>query len=167
MLRNPTYERGFPEFGGVKGRNHGGFIPTGETLLFLLTGTDLANRFELQQLFGGYHVFSLHKILTLEAPEEGEPLLSGVLRFSNELIDQLTIGEVRMPGFSSKFPATLVTTELEWDDLVLDAYTLDQINEIKTWIENRSVLMNDWGLGKKIRPGFDAYFMACQERAKR
>ncbi len=158
FLRNPNYDRGFTEFGGIRGTNHGGFIPTGETLMFLFAGTDLSRRFEIQQLFGGNHVFSVHKILTLEASAEGEPLLSGVLRFSTDLIDQLTLGEVRLPIFSNKFPATLVTTEQEWTDLILDPYTMDQINEIKIWIENESVLMNEWGLGKKIRPGFRCLF---------
>ena len=36
--RNDVTQRGFTEFGGMQGSSHGGFIPTGETAVFLLAG---------------------------------------------------------------------------------------------------------------------------------
>ena len=36
--RNETTQRGFAEFGGVQGVSHGGFLPTGESAVFLLAG---------------------------------------------------------------------------------------------------------------------------------
>ena len=40
-----------PELGGVKGSHHRGFIPTGETILFLLAGTNLHERLKVMQFF--------------------------------------------------------------------------------------------------------------------
>ncbi len=34
----------FPEFGGAKGKNHRGILPTGETVLFVLAGSDIEKR---------------------------------------------------------------------------------------------------------------------------
>ncbi|MEL6133848.1 MAG: ATP-binding protein, partial [Bacteroidota bacterium] len=41
---NPESGRGYTEFGGVMGQNHGGFLPTGETAAFLVGGNDLNRR---------------------------------------------------------------------------------------------------------------------------
>jgi SpoVK/Ycf46/Vps4 family AAA+-type ATPase len=35
---------------------------------------------------------------------------------------------------------------------------LDELDEIKDWIAHGSVLLNDWGLKKKIKPGYRALF---------
>src|ERR1700750_458937 len=37
----------FPEFGGVKGANHRGMLPTGETAQFLLAGNDIEKRIKV------------------------------------------------------------------------------------------------------------------------
>src|SRR5680860_1720366 len=34
----------FPAFGGVRGKNHRGILPTGETAQFVIAGNDLAKR---------------------------------------------------------------------------------------------------------------------------
>src|SRR6188768_998909 len=41
----------FPEIGGVKGSNHRGTIPTGETALFIIAGNDISKRIEAFQYF--------------------------------------------------------------------------------------------------------------------
>src|SRR5689334_6753116 len=41
----------FPEIGGVKGNNHRGTIPTGETALFILAGNDISNRLRVSHYF--------------------------------------------------------------------------------------------------------------------
>ena len=47
---------------------------------------------------------------------------------------------------------------MEWDDLVLNPKTLHQIREIETWISHNDTLMNEWGMEKKVKPGFRALF---------
>ncbi|HVY71234.1 MAG TPA: hypothetical protein VHH73_14980, partial [Verrucomicrobiae bacterium] len=41
----------FPELGGVKGSQHRGMLPTGETAQFIVAGMDAAARLELQRVF--------------------------------------------------------------------------------------------------------------------
>jgi hypothetical protein len=151
---NDGLGRGHTEFGGVQGKMHGGFLPTGETVLFLLAGTDLSRRITCQALFERDHVFAFHGILRLETPPTGEPLLSGQLVLADQIVDLLTSGELRKPDYSRDFPAKLISSEMEWEDLVLPADTLEQIHELEAWIRHEQVLMTDWGMGRRLRPGY-------------
>lgn len=155
---NEVLKRGYTEFGGVQGKAHGGFLPTAETALFLLAGGDLALRFACQQLFDRDHFFARHNILKLEPADKGEPLISGQLVLADEIIDFLTTGELRKPDFSRDFPAKLLQTEMDWNDLVLSPMTREQLRELEAWIDYETVLMEDWGLGKRLRPGYKCLF---------
>ena len=156
--QNKSSERGFTEFGGLKGTAHSGFLPTGETALFLLAGNDLAKRFKAQELFDAGHVFQIHHILWLASPPASEPLFSGQLLINDEYVDLFTGGKLRKPLFSMDFPAKRITTTLEWEDLILDAHTMQQLNEVKIWLEHGSKLMNDWEMKKRLKPGYKALF---------
>ena len=48
----------FPEFGGVKGTNHRGILPTGETAQFILAGDDIEKRLEVQRILSSEHWFA-------------------------------------------------------------------------------------------------------------
>ncbi|HWQ26385.1 MAG TPA: ATP-binding protein [Chlorobaculum sp.] len=148
----------FPEFGGVKGTNHRGILPTGETAQFILAGDDLVKRLEVQRMLGPEHWFSKEHILWLDPVHEGEPVMSGRLILNPELVEQLTLGTVSKPRFSMDFPAEHIETEIEWDDLVLPEETRQQIREIEDWIRHHNTLLDDWGMKKKIKPGYRALF---------
>ncbi|MDG1331954.1 MAG: ATP-binding protein [Crocinitomicaceae bacterium] len=158
FLQNSTFNRGFTEFGGVKGVGHGGFVPTGETAMFILAEDSLEKRFSLHGLFDGGHILSKMGIITIEAAIPGEPFLSGKILLSREYAELFTTGKSRKPNFSKEFPAKLIETQLEWSDLVLPKKSLDQIEEVQLWIRYGNVLMDDWGLRKKIRPGIRVLF---------
>lgn len=151
-------ERGTTEFGGLKGQTHGGFLPTGETALFVLAGDSLEQRFHLQKIFDRDQVFARHNILSLEPAPAGEPWLSGALQLSRDYIDYFTTAEIHKPDFSINFPARLLTTQLEWSDLVLENRVLKDIEELRTWLQHGETLMKEWDLGKKLRPGYRALF---------
>lgn len=148
----------FPEFGGVKGANHRGILPTGETAQFILAGDDLEKRLEIQKIFSDDHWFAKQKILRLDPVPEGEPIMSGRLVLDTETVEWLTLGTVSIPRFSIDFPAEYIETEMDWDDLVLPPSTLKQIREIEHWIEYNDTLLQDWGMKKKIKPGYRALF---------
>ncbi len=158
LSRNGTNSRPFTEFGGRKGHSSPGFLPTGETALFLLAGDDLQKRLSFYYLFEADHFFAGHNILRLEPTGGNEPELNGFLSLSREIIDLVTTGNIRKPLFGLDFPAKKIETGLEWEDLVLDPYTMEQVLEIKTWIEFGDVLLNDLGLGSKIKPGYRSLF---------
>lgn len=148
----------FPEFGGAKGINHRGTLATGETALFILAGNDLHRRLHALQYFSPDHYFAKENILYTEIVREGEPRLSGKLILQQEYFELLTTGHLSKPAFSPDFPARLVTTKMEWSDLVLNPKTTGPINDIKIWLEHNNTLLHEWGMAKKIKPGYRALF---------
>ncbi|MBT3383288.1 MAG: ATP-binding protein [Prolixibacteraceae bacterium] len=148
----------FPEFGGTKGKNHRGILPTGETVLYVLAGKDIEKRLEISNVFEEDHLFAKKNVLCLEQTETGEPKMSGRLILDDEYVDLFTIEKISRPKLTSDFPAQLINTELEWKDLVLQQKTLSGIKEIETWLKYNEKLMNDWEMRGKIKPGYRILF---------
>jgi len=148
----------FPEFGGVKGKHHRGILPTGETVLYILAGKDIAKRIEVAKLFEEDHLFARKSVLYLEQVPVGEPKMSGRLIIDDEYVDLFTSGKISKPKLSSDFPAQIIKTELEWKDLVLHDKVLEEIKEIETWLRYNEKLLKDWKMIGKIKPGYRILF---------
>ncbi|HNW50960.1 MAG TPA: ATP-binding protein [Prolixibacteraceae bacterium] len=148
----------FPEFGGVKGKNHRGIIPTGETVLYILAGNDIEKRIEVSKLFDESHLFARKNVLYLEPVETGEPKMSGRLILEEEYVELFTTGKISHPKLGADFPAQLISTKLEWSDLVLSEKALSEISEIETWLRYNDSLLNDWEMHGKIKPGYRVLF---------
>lgn len=148
----------FPEFGGVKGASHRGTLATGETVLFLLAGTDAASRLRALPLFSEESYFFRHKILGIDTVRPGEPPLSGRLVLDPEYSEVFTTGRIGLPRLSMHFPAEHITTMMDWDDLVLPDGVWKQIRELESWIKHHDTLMRDWGMKRKLKPGYRVLF---------
>lgn len=158
FLQNGALDRQFTQFGGWKGLSHGGFLPTGETAVFIIAGDDPIKRCEVVRMFQRDHWFYTSNILRLEGANEGEPFLSGQLRVSEEFLSHVLLDREYKPDYSIGFPAKLITTPLEWEDMVLDYQTHDALEEINTWIEHQHTIMEDWGLKRILKLGYRALF---------
>jgi len=154
--RNTLFDRPFTEFGGSRDQS-GLFVPNGETLAFLLGGTDLEMRLRLRQLFEADHLFRVHKILA-PAPHGVREPLQTPLTISEEFVALLLSGEPRRPTFGADFPAQYISTELAWQDLILHPGTRKQLDEILTWIEHGDTLLREWGMAGRLRPGCRCLF---------
>ena len=148
----------FPQLGGVRGKNFRGVLPTGETALFLLAGTDIEKRLAVHNLFSTEHFFHKKGILWLEDVPTGEPRMSGKIILAPEFVELFLTGKVTPPAFSSEFPARLIKTELSWDDLVLDSEIMTQIRELETWVQFNDQMLSDWQMHKRIKPGYRVLF---------
>ena len=123
----------FPKIGGTNGKNFRGFLPTGDTALFLLGEGDWKKRLEVQQLFSAEHLFAIKKILWLEDVPQGEPMMSGKIILSQEFIELFTQGKSAPPHFGMSFPAKRITTDLDWDHLVVNDQLRRQIDDLLDW----------------------------------
>lgn len=157
LLLNKKLDRPFTEFGGVMPDAAPGFVPTGETLAFILAGKDLETRFRLLELFDPKHFFARHDLLKLVSLAE-QPRLSGRLWLSEEYVSLFTTGQLRRPDYGAHFPAQYIETELDWDDLILHPATRAQIEEVGAWVIHGETLMRDWRMKSKLRPGYRALF---------
>lgn len=158
FLQNGALDRQFTQFGGWKGLSHGGFLPTGETAVFIIAGDDPIKRCEVVRMFQRDHWFYTSNILRLEGANEGEPFLSGQLRVSEEFLSHVLLNREYKPDYCIGFPAKLITTPLEWEDMVLDYQTHEALEEINTWIEHQHTIMEDWGLKRILKAGYRALF---------
>lgn len=160
--KNKTFDRKFTEFGGFI-NTQGDFLPTAETLVFILAGADLQTRLSLQALFDRDHFFAKHDILRLVAQHQetktrDESFLKAALHLSDECLSLVTTGQTRQTELSADFPARHIETPLDWNDLVLHPGTLTQVREIEIWLRHGDTLMDDWAMGHKLRPGYRALF---------
>ncbi len=152
---NPRYASPYTEFGGLHTSSNNAFKPTGETLAFIAAGDDLDVRIKIGELFEANHMFFKQNIINLEVVKDGESFLSGALTIESNYIDLFTKGKHSTPVFSSRFPAKLISTQLNWDDLVLDNHVLRELNNILLWIKHKDKIHNSSAL---VKHGYKALF---------
>ena len=158
FVANKNFDRSFTEFGGYKGKVHGGFLPTCETASFILNGSDLERRFAFVAMLEDSHFFAERGIIDIGHETSGEPAFSGVLRVTHEFLNKLTTGHHLKPDYSAGFPAKRVTTRLRWEDLVLTREVLDEVRNIDAWLKHADTIMRDWGLERNVKPGYRSLF---------
>jgi len=155
---NGTIGRSFSEFGGHSDRAFSGFLPTGQTLVFLLSANQPQRKLEAMRILAPQHRFNAEQLIVLDRGEDKLPPLAGVLTMSEQWLHYLLTGEQVRPELSPSFPASPITTPLQWRDLVLDYSVMQQVEEIRTWLAHGRTLMQEWGLASKVKPGFRTVF---------
>ncbi|MBV7534708.1 ATP-binding protein [Duganella sp. sic0402] len=156
LLQNQATGRRFSEFGGLNSQSHSGFLPTIETAIFLLAGADVAARLQALELLGRQQPLRAARLLAIDSSAAGEPRSAAALRLSEECLAILLAsgdGEAMQD-----FAAERIDTPLVWDDLVLDPVTRSQIDMIGAWMRHSRTLMQDWGLARRLKPGYRCLF---------
>lgn len=147
----------FTEIGGVKSGNHRGMMPTGETALFILAGTDVQRRMEIQQMLFDSRLLK-EGLMILEPVKDGEPVMSGRLLVAQEWMDKIVFDRENSPSFGTDFPAKKISTAMTWDDLVLNNHTQHQLDDLMIWVQHNETVMQDKALQRKIKPGYRVLF---------
>lgn len=158
LVKNPALNSSFPEFGGFTGKYHKGFLPTGETAVFLFSGANLTQRAEALKLLAPDSKLMLSEILLLEEDEKNEPRLSRPLILSPEFAEYFITGKKFKPESFALFPAKKIETSLDWADLVVDEYVAEELELMKCWMCHENYLMGELDLRKTIKPGYRALF---------
>ncbi len=160
LLQNKDLDHPYTEFGGWRGATHGGFLPTGETAVFLVAGgraDDFEARGEVMRILGKEHWFHSENILRCENPGEGEPPLSGHLTVADEVLAR-AFGTDYRPEYNNSFPAKKISTPLDWDDLVLPYNLREELDDIAVWLKHKSEISERWHLGRIVKPGYRCLF---------
>jgi len=156
--KNQIYDRGFTEFGGVIDKSHSGFLPTGQTFCFLVTATEPGLRHEVMSVLNKDAILLKNEVISLGETESYLPRLNGILSISEYWFQYFLTGEYPEIETGASFPAQKISTNMEWEDIVLSDVVMEQVAEINTWLEHGETLLRDWGLCKKIKPGYRALF---------
>jgi hypothetical protein len=132
-------------------------LPTAETAFFLIAGKDFRQAILLHSYFDTAHSFYKESMLQLGDVVSGASRFDGVLTVTSHYRDLLLYNQHRPPRFSTEFPAHLLTTDLDWDDLVLMPYTADLLNEVKMRVRSvhdlRKLETKSGLLARHVPPG--------------
>ncbi|MFT3734752.1 MAG: ATP-binding protein [Rhodocyclaceae bacterium] len=164
LTRNEVTQRPFTEFGGHNGNANGGamggsgFIPSIETAQFLLAGDRLTERLKIASMLEPEARLARLDVLYTSHVAPGEPRSSAALRLSPRFVATITRGQDERPAFNEYFPARRITSGLHWEELVLPETTLGQLDEIRHWLQHGNTLLDDWGMGNRLRPGYTSLF---------
>lgn len=156
--KNKAYDRPYSEFGGLLLDGHAGLVPTAETAMFILAGDDVAQRLSIQYLFRPDHVLARNRVVPQDTRKKDTPRLSGTWLVGHEYVDYLLHGQPYEAQYGQDFPAQRMTTQLDWDDIVLAQHTAESLEEIRSWATHGQVVMEDLGLGKRLKPGYKSLF---------
>ena len=147
-----------PHFGGTKTEGYRSMIPTGETVQYVLALKDIQHRIRIQEYFNTEHWFFKDNILSLEDVKPDFPPMSGKVILSKEALSKLLFGVEQNPKFSSEFPAQLIATKLNWEDLIINPSTESQLEHLKLRIQYESQLKNIEELRKRTPEGVRVLF---------
>ncbi len=164
LTKNEEYGRRFSEMGGLLVEGHLGVIPTAETAMFLLAGGDMYLRLHYQYIFSANHVFATQ--LVIQSTKKVAPWLSSTWVVADEYIGPLIYGKPYQPTYGADFPAQRITTQMEWEEIVLSRKTTEHLQEIRDWITHGNVVMEDLGLGRMLKPGYKSLFYGAPGTGK-
>ena len=157
LLRNKGTDMPFTEFSGQIGTSRRGFSPSCGTLIWLLSGGDILQMSEVYDLFEPTGKLVERQILTISKSHELSLRYDHLISVSDDIVDLVTSGKLRLPSYSADFPAEPQTTKLEWSDLVLEASLLRQLDHVAHWVnlDHNTPVSN---VGKFIKPGYRCLF---------
>jgi SpoVK/Ycf46/Vps4 family AAA+-type ATPase len=67
-------------------------------------------------------------------------------------------GEIKPPKLSPEFPAQLLETDMEWEDLIIGEHTRDQLRDLENWLSYYEQLAAHPELGKRTKKGYKTLF---------
>jgi AAA+ superfamily predicted ATPase len=133
-------------------------LPTGETFLKLLSGKNKNARMEAHRYFNTDHLFYRKSVVELGETNEGVANFFGVLKLTSAYRELFLYNKHSRPRFSQEFPAHLLETKLNWEDLVINPTTADKVEEIRDFLDHGETLRESWGLKKHMKPGYRCLF---------
>ncbi len=139
------------------------FIPTLQTLVYVLAGEDMRQQQQYLRHFHPKHPLFLEDIIYLESTldkdnkREDDPLYRE-LRLSYPYLRYFLGGDAPRLDEEPNFPATLSETALSFEDVVLPQNTRDELQDLIKYIRNRDRLFAKEGVEDRIKPSYVVVF---------
>lgn len=142
------------------------FYPSIETALSLLGGSSISNRQKYFHLFSTDSKLLKKDIIAPPAQPHGEPFTKATLTPGQHFLNNILLGKNIGPEFSHDFPATLLTSDYTWDDLIVDYDTHKQLKEVKEWIDYVNVCQSKGIEINKFKGGYKCLFFGAPGTGK-
>ena len=148
-----------PGFGGWIDKHFVFFTPTVGTVLRLYTGSNSREQLELLSVLRAGSKLTRMQVLNILREEKrvsASDFSNYSLLLAPEYVQYFLEGTPPRPDFGSDFPATLIESQLAWEDLVLPETVWRQIKRVMHWVEYGPALLqaDRW----KINPSFPVLF---------
>lgn len=140
--------------------------PTIETALSLLGGINIEYRQQYFYLFNADSKLFKEDLLALPNPPNGEPFTRSTLAPGQSFLNNIISGKNIGPEFSHDFPASLISSEYTWDDLILDYDTKAQLQEMKEWLDYETLCKEKGIEVEKFKSGYRCLFFGAPGTGK-
>lgn len=147
-----------PDLGFVRGQLETEMVPTVRTALHLLGGLNVEEHFNYHTIFNPDSILVRRGIIDVGPRKENSAHWLRTLRLSGEAFHFIITGEELKPEYNNDFPAIRINTHAEWEDLVLDGSTMNQVKEMMMWLQHSKTLLEEWGMYRKLKPGYRSLF---------
>lgn len=134
----------YPEIGGYFDATFTNFVPTLQTIVFILAGDDMSAMLYNQLFLLERSTLLKEQIITLNpvsTSEDDTNLRNHAVKLVPEFIDFVISGKKPRPDFGRAFPATLITTGLSWDQLVVKPAIFRELQRIMKWEQKGAELL--------------------------
>lgn len=132
-----------PEVGGLIKSLSRQFVPTIQTFQFLLCGFDQQEATKQVLLLRGKSKLFMEGIVKEQGVHgfaEPHNDHEEILTVSAEFVDHLRSSQEPRPKFSPTFPAQLVESNYEWEDVVFHQITKEQFQPLMDWLLRQETL---------------------------
>jgi len=134
------------------------FYPTIQAVQYILGGDSISERLKAMDYFNPNSVLMKEELIVFSNSAQDQTSTNNQINVHQEAFNTVIFGEELLPKMSNDFPAELLHTDRSWKDLILPEITLNELQSIEDWYNSSRILMEDWGMQKKLKPGFRVLF---------
>jgi len=134
------------------------FYPTIQTVQYILGGDSISERLKALNYFGSDSVLVKDEIIVFPGSAYDHTPANSQITVHQEAFNMIVFGSELLPKMSNDFPAEQLHTRRSWTDLILPQNTLQELQSIEVWYNSRQILMEEWDMQKKLKPGFRVLF---------
>lgn len=134
------------------------FYPTIQAVQYILGGDSITERLKALDYFDSNSVLMKEELIVFPRSTQEYMPINGQINVHQEAFVSIIMGLELLPKMSNDFPAEQIHTSRSWTDLVLPQTTLNELQSIESWYNSSRILMEDWGMKKKLKPGFRVLF---------
>jgi DNA polymerase III delta prime subunit len=149
----------YPKLGGYFDTTFTNFVPTLQTVVFLLSGDDMSALLYNHLFLAGKSTLVTEQIITLgivSTSEDDTNMRNHAVKLAPEYVEYLISGKKPRPDFGRAFPATLLTTGLDWDQLVVKPSIFKELERIMLWEKHGKGLLDK--ANHKLNSSFTCLF---------
>ncbi|MDV7698742.1 ATP-binding protein [Chryseobacterium soli] len=134
------------------------FYPTIQAVQYILGGDSISERLNVLEYFGQNSVLMKEELIVFSGSALDHTSINSQINIHQEAFNAIIFGVEVLPKMSNDFPAEQLHTRRSWTDLILPQTTLDELQSIESWYHSSRILMEDWDMQKKLKPGLRVLF---------